>query len=47
MHFFKQHGHKDPHTRLYLDPHRVVPNITLKILVRNNPNLSKWLKYEE
>lgn len=44
--FFQKHGPKDPYTREYLDPGSVVSNITLKILVRNHPNLNKWIKYE-
>lgn len=45
--FLKKHGPQDPFTRAYLDPASIVNNITLKILVRNNPNLPRWIKYEE
>jgi|LakMenEpi03Aug12_release.lakeMendotaPanAssembly.Ray.scaffolds.fasta_scaffold350171_1 hypothetical protein len=45
INFFKKHGPQDPLTRTYLDPNSVINNITLKILVRNNPNLSKWIKF--
>jgi hypothetical protein len=47
INFLKKNGHQDPLTRTYLDFNLVVDNITLKILVRNNPNLSKWIKFEE
>ena len=40
------HGSKDPYTRDYLNPNSIIPNTTLKLLVRNNPNLHKWIKYE-
>lgn len=46
MKFFGIHGHKDPYTRDYLNPNNIVHNLTLKSLVRNNPSLHKWLKYE-
>ena len=46
MKFFKMNGKQDPYSRAYLDPNSVVPNTTLKILVRNNPDLHKWIKYE-